>query len=313
MLVSKPKIRASAQSLARALMPYGVSLDDLAPAADGWHTAESILQALRDRVRASAPRTVQPQPIAASAAQPQPWGDGDPIEWAVRTGRLVAASAGEWRADLQHNRTDTEHWLSRLAPANWLATEAVNAGSTVPTGARRPGAAYAVNPLAEQSSRIAASATSAMPTLFASGDIPPLTASGFPPERLLDLPWQARHAAAAESDGAKALEIFERYAANPDEAAIDFAGHHGNVDYQARHQEFRQVNMTVDEAYADLYGQDALQSAKTAEAEDRAQRRRVAERQLDAIDAEEPTSIAASVRYAENVLRARAIEPEDEA
>lgn len=74
------------------------------------------------------------------------------------------------------------------------------------------------------------------PTLFAAGDLPLFTASGYNPEVLLDLPWQARHAAAAEPDRAKFAAMFEEYAG--ESGALAAVLEHGedtqNLEYRRR-------------------------------------------------------------------------------
>lgn len=72
------------------------------------------------------------------------------------------------------------------------------------------------------------------PTLFTGGDLPPVTASGMDPPRLLDVPPEARHALAAATD-AEALALHERYS-SPGATVSDYrvAGHAGWTDYTRR-------------------------------------------------------------------------------
>lgn len=72
------------------------------------------------------------------------------------------------------------------------------------------------------------------PTLFAGGDLPPMTASGMDPTRLLDVPAEARHALAAAT-GAEALALHERYSApGATVSAAAVVGHPGWEDYGRR-------------------------------------------------------------------------------
>jgi hypothetical protein len=293
--MSKPKIRSDAHSLVALLAGYGIDALQLEPGSDGWHSRGSLLHALRHA------QTV-PQHIAASAPPPQrvvaaggPWGDGDPVQWALDTGRVHPRGAAAWRADYRRDPLGIGRLLTELAPvlAESGGRIAASARITSSTPSSRPGRgdAYAVNPLVDQVRPwpVMASAGQGgpLPSLFESGDTPPLTASGLPPERLLDLPWQARHAVAAERDPGAALEAFERYVNSPDEAAVDFAGHGGNRMYETRVNEWLDASMTPDERFAAVYGDEALAEAKAAERADREQRRAAAERQLRAVDDEE--------------------------
>jgi hypothetical protein len=74
------------------------------------------------------------------------------------------------------------------------------------------------------------------PTLFASGDTPAFTASGIPPEVVLQVPWQARHAMAAAVSPDEAYAILAECTGPDGEAtaAMMFGGHPGNVDYADR-------------------------------------------------------------------------------
>lgn len=75
------------------------------------------------------------------------------------------------------------------------------------------------------------------PTLFATGDLPPFTASGVDPQLLGTLPYNWRHAAASESSPATVLAWLEEAAQDP--AAFtnaDGKQHPGLEDYQARVQ-----------------------------------------------------------------------------
>ncbi|KIC66309.1 hypothetical protein [Pseudarthrobacter phenanthrenivorans] len=74
---------------------------------------------------------------------------------------------------------------------------------------------YALNPLldieAQQRPVLVevAKAEETPPTMWATGDLPPFTASGLDPQLLAMVPWQIRHAAALEPDRAKVLAMVE--------------------------------------------------------------------------------------------------------
>ncbi|MFD8556799.1 E3 binding domain-containing protein [Streptosporangium canum] len=76
------------------------------------------------------------------------------------------------------------------------------------------------------------------PTLFASGDLPPFTASGIAPSALLSVPWFARHAVAAEKSPAAAAEMLEAFSGPDGDVAAQadsrVTGHEGNYDYRMR-------------------------------------------------------------------------------
>lgn len=110
--------------------------------------------------------------------------------------------------------------------------------------AKRP-QLHARNPLLDElriQGRSTAGAAGSAPTLFASGDLPPYTASGNPPSELLRLPWQLRHAA-AKADQREWSRLFSEYADNPEAdiailyepAACDPA----NDEYRARFAAWR--------------------------------------------------------------------------
>ena len=84
--------------------------------------------------------------------------------------------------------------------------------------------AHGVNPLAEDyrqvnagTYQVAENKAGPPPKMFAGGtaDLPPFLASGLNPQLLLQLPYTARHAAAAEPDVAKVHAIFEQSSEDP--------------------------------------------------------------------------------------------------
>ena len=72
-----------------------------------------------------------------------------------------------------------------------------------------------------------------VPTVFESGDIPPITALGLRPDRLLECRGR-RGTWSPPSDPGEALELYEKYVNNPASAAAFCAGHAGNVLYKPR-------------------------------------------------------------------------------
>lgn len=133
------------------------------------------------------------------------------------------------------------------------------AGSPVTALAARvagKGPDYALNPLVDNG-RVTASAgvgrplSMAAPTLFAAGDLPLFTASGIPPEALLEVPWQARHAMAAAPTAAEAYAIQSecRGADAAATAAMLYGNHPGNDDYRDRVDQWRIGAMSDEELY----------------------------------------------------------------
>lgn len=83
----------------------------------------------------------------------------------------------------------------------------------------------------------AAAAIEAPPTMFTVGDLPLFTASGIEPATLLELPWMARHAAAAASERARVARIFEQCRPRTEEAlavADSYADAEGAREYRVR-------------------------------------------------------------------------------
>jgi hypothetical protein len=75
----------------------------------------------------------------------------------------------------------------------------------------------------------------APPTLFHSGDVPPVVASGIDPDVLRRIPWKLRHSAAMEPDRSKVLAMLE---AGPvvldDDPLLSHAGAEAFADYRQR-------------------------------------------------------------------------------
>lgn len=104
--------------------------------------------------------------------------------------------------------------------------------------------AYGPNPVAEDLRQVAPNQytaaiqrSGAPPTLFATGDLPLFTTSGMDPQLLMQLPYVARHAAAAAS-APEASELFETYGAPSretwDAALMTFCLEPANLAYENR-------------------------------------------------------------------------------
>jgi hypothetical protein len=100
---------------------------------------------------------------------------------------------------------------------------------------------HALNPLLEIETRnrpnlVEIAKTEApVPTMWATGDLPPFTASGIDPEMLRYVPWQARHAAAAEPDKAKVLGMIDNFQGAAEQDIIEVE-HEGLAAYRVRMQ-----------------------------------------------------------------------------
>jgi len=153
----------------------------------------------------------------------------------------------------------------RVTRTDVLAAAGVPAGRTAPTAASSAAVAarvmtfpswfasgvevsydvYARNPLVEDMRQAvpgpyaeALRARGVPPTLFAAGDTPPFTASGIDPTALLQVPWTARHAIAAEANGAKAYATFQRALTDVDFAAALSGWDGPNAAYRRRLEEW---------------------------------------------------------------------------
>jgi len=118
------------------------------------------------------------------------------------------------------------------------------AAASAPAGAEEH---YQLNPHVEQSRTKdplgytdAVEASSNTPTLFASGDLPPFTASGTDPEELLKVPWYARHRVAATASKLEAAELLATYSGEDGltAALLDCADDPGNDEYASRVREW---------------------------------------------------------------------------
>jgi hypothetical protein len=158
-------------------------------------------------------------------------------------------------------RGDTELQTQALtAQFKWNADGATSASvsRTASSGNSRhiPVNAMAHNPLVDQVRAQAAAGqcgmpTGAAPSLFVAGDTPSFTASGIPPQAVLDVPWQARHAMAAAPTPAKAYEIANQ-CSGPDAATtaeMYYGNDAGNQDYAYRVQQWQVAAMSDDQLY----------------------------------------------------------------
>jgi hypothetical protein len=133
---------------------------------------------------------------------------------------------------------------SSSAPAPMVGKHAVQVRSQWDRGQTVTYDSFSRNPLVDDArqalSGIAQTAMreNAAPTLFASGDLPLFIASGADPQLLLQLPWNARHAA-AEADASSFARMLSEYSCADGEMLAVLDGvdkHDGNIDYRSRVQ-----------------------------------------------------------------------------
>lgn len=86
------------------------------------------------------PTAVGSERLAASAG---PWGSGDPVNWAVRTGRLTPTSAAEWRGYLARDPAGTMATLTRLTPFGELVQASSGSDDDTHGLLYRPDGSYA--------------------------------------------------------------------------------------------------------------------------------------------------------------------------
>lgn len=144
--------------------------------------------------------------------------------------------------------------IERLAPGLRadLAAGVAAANYYRDRNAAARGPEWARNPLVDQVRAQASAAGTPMPTsnapsLFPSGgDTPTFTASGIPPESVLHVPWQARHAMAAAPTAADAYAIATA-CSGPDgevHAQMHHSNDDGNLDYQHRVQQWQVASLS---------------------------------------------------------------------
>lgn len=112
------------------------------------------------------------------------------------------------------------------------------------------------------------------PTLFATGNLPPFTASGVDPDLLKGLPYNWRHAAASEPDRTVVLAWLEQCAMDRAAftAGVDAKAHVGLLDYQARMEGWThgllEPDVSIEEAtYPDAFKSPAMRRADAAQAQ----------------------------------------------
>lgn len=99
---------------------------------------------------------------------------------------------------------------------------------------------YATNPLVDDARQAIpttyqlAVSEGPAPTLFAAGDLPVFITSGADPKILLNLPWQARHGAAAASPAELSSLLEDYVGSGAYMAELDFGADPANKDYEAR-------------------------------------------------------------------------------
>lgn len=165
--------------------------------------------------------------LAAAPRPPAPPADTRDERVRAQQERDYLALFGEpMPADLQPARPVHAH---RARPVTARSVFNRNVEVTVDAGG--------LNPLLEDAAQTHPCYPVAMteaepPTVFNSGDLPPFLASGLDPKVLLDLPWQARHAAAASESRAEVLAMIEACAADPADAGN--YEHPGRIDFESR-------------------------------------------------------------------------------
>jgi hypothetical protein len=189
----------------------------------------------------------------------------DVVTWAVRTGRIMASSANEYRRRLDHGEI-TESAVEALYPAmsgqyvNDIQASSPRSGpvSIVSRHPARSGNAYAASPVVDRIREAnpnefrAAARVSPAPKLFGANhnrDLPIVMASGMDPAILLQVPWQARHRIAAESDPGRVFHLLETYADDPDAAEYDFGpGSRSEIDQDPADVAARSANSGYEQA-----------------------------------------------------------------
>ena len=204
------------------------------------------------------PRVESPEVIAKAEnfgvdlAQVVPMANGDRITGgdvfrtalAQRLGLKPSATVAEINAGLDVLDAIKKRREEAAAAA---AVPAVHPASGLAAAVAGRGPAFALNPLVDKVRAEAARASrsapdSAAPSLFpGGGDIPAFTASGIPPESVLQVPWEARHAMAAAATSAEAYGIVTSCSGPNAEATAHqvYGDHDGNADYAERVERWR--------------------------------------------------------------------------
>lgn len=229
--------------VARTAAEHGVDLREVQGTGIGGRIRRDDV--LRAAGKAPAGAVHAPAHVAAFAAEHQ-----------VDLSTIAASDAAEGVSlidvsDAARARGDMELWAQALGEQFKVNREGLAASSPSRTSASTVISAYARNPLVDQVRAIRAQAgrpvaSAPAPSLFASGDTPAFTASGIPPEAVLQVPWQARHAVASAATPAEAYGILSE-CANDEGYASQYARHDGNAEYQHRVQQWHMASLSDDE------------------------------------------------------------------
>ncbi|MGX7681343.1 E3 binding domain-containing protein [Jatrophihabitans sp. DSM 45814] len=187
--------------------------------------------------------------------------------------RDVEAAAAPTRAIVAQSKTHTR--AEGVAAASGQTVEVVSRF----TGKRIQLNPRAANPLVDDlrisspSNYALAKTEATMPTLFESGDTPPFCGTDIDPRMLLQLPWQARHPAARETNRARAMEIFEACAGpyGDAEAATRYGADPDNQEYFSRVRQWASGQLAARDTYTGELKASAGSSTR-ASAEDDAYR-----------------------------------------
>jgi hypothetical protein len=167
------------------------------------------------------------------------------VDAAIADGRLSAKNRQRWLDYLKEDPGTYEPTLASLvavpelrewrgAAARSMPSQPRAAVGASPSGGRfphpRPDEVSTWAQGSDGSARVsAARARGGEPTLFTGGQLPPFTASGIPPEALLEVPWKARHALAAAPSTAAAYAFIDRFRLlSQEDAEVYAAAWHGN-------------------------------------------------------------------------------------
>ena len=169
------------------------------------------------------------------------------MDWAYRTGRV---SADVYRIVRPSGSAKPSVRVLAAAAAKKAEDARTVAAAAVEPAVPQVRVNAGLNPLVYETverglfhAAVAAS-RGAVPTLFAGGDVPVFTASGVDPDVVLRVPWEARHALAAEPNRERALDMVEMMSGPEGSVmAAEYAGHPGNLDYRARVQQWAMAGM----------------------------------------------------------------------
>lgn len=246
-----PRVTPEAEKLADE---HDVDLYDVkGTGAGGRIEKEDVLRATRNAPEPVIPRYVRSfateHNVPLSDITP---GDADGVmslldvmEWAKAKGDMTLqldALEGQLRWNAGND-----------TPSPWSTSTARPRSGTVSGWdvKRMPVDATARNPLVDQV-RAAARAqqlpspAGAPPELFVTGATPAFTASGIPPETVLQAPWPARHAMASAPTASEAMAILTECSVpdGAETAQMLYGSHPGNQDYADRVEDWRVASLT---------------------------------------------------------------------